>query len=107
MLYDRILTLCELEAGDGSRRLRKKRDLYFGEATVGITRFYTAMQAGTRVDMTAELWPAGVQAGQYCLIDGDQYRVIQVQRKNNSDGLPVELLSLRLSETVFPVEVQQ
>ena len=39
------------------------------------------------------------------LEDKDVYkRQVQIQRKENSDGLPVQLLSLRLSETVFPVE---
>ena len=45
-----------------------------------------------------------ISAEQFCLVDGAQYRIVQIQRKQNSDGLPVQMLSLRLSETVFPVE---
>lgn len=104
MIYDRVLTVCTLDTEAEPRCLRPSRSYYFGESTVGVTRYYAALQAGERVDIAAEMWPAPISAEQFCLVDGNQYRIVQIQRKENSDRLPVQLLSLRLSETVFPVE---
>lgn len=104
MIYDRVLTVCTLDTEAEPRCLRPGRRYYFGESTVGVTRYYAALQAGERVDIAAEMWPAPISAEQFCLVDGAQYRIVQIQRKENSDGLHVQLLSLRLSETVFPVE---
>ena len=50
----------------------RDRSYYFGESTVGVTRYYAALQAGERVDIAAEMWPAPISAEQFCQVDGNQ-----------------------------------
>ena len=104
VIYDRLLTVCDLDSDSVPRVLVPGESYYYRETVIGETRFYAAMQAGARIDMSVEMWRAPVRAGQYCLIDGELYRVVRAQAKDNADGLPVTVLTLRLSETEFPVK---
>ncbi|MEG1604340.1 MAG: hypothetical protein RR340_12085, partial [Cloacibacillus sp.] len=62
MIYDRILTVYDLTDGDSplSRRLIGGRRFFYGERTVGVTRFWAAKQAGEQVDMVVELPEADI-----------------------------------------------
>lgn len=76
----------------------------YGERTVGLSRFYTAMQADTQVDMVVRIPRA------YGLLSGDRvrlrpyawqapeypYLVVQVQQVTDEDNLPATDLSIRV-----------
>lgn len=69
---------------------------FFGEKTVGVNRYYTAMAHDDRTDMlievqrTRELSPATDRAE----IGGAYYRITQVQQVTDDDGLPMTDLAL-------------
>lgn len=69
---------------------------FFGEKTVGVNRYYTAMVHDDRTDMlievqrTRELSPATDRAE----IGGAYYRITQVQQVTDDDGLPMTDLAL-------------
>lgn len=57
---------------------------WYGERTVGLTRFYTARQNNDRVDRLIRILREGawaeIGAEDYCVLsDGYRYRIVQVQ----------------------------
>lgn len=104
MIYDRVLTIYELdgEANALRRRLVRVREYACGEKEVYGTRFYKALQAGERIDRMVELWRADIHADQYAVLDdGEVYRVVQAQHGLNRDGLEITTLTLRREESEY------
>lgn len=107
MYDDGILSLYELRdlASPGnmpSEKLVFLQKAFFGFRVVGYGRFYAALGANQQVDLlvrTPEPLPS-VRVGMYVILeDGLQYRIDNVQRTEDDDGLPVTDLSLfRLGE---------
>lgn len=79
---------------------------YFDYLTIGYGRYYAAKGAQQQVDQllrTPEPLPA-VRVGMYVILeDGLQYRVDNVQRTTDDDGLPVTDLTLFRLEELFDV----
>lgn len=111
MLHDAgILTICSLvETSEGGsmpkKKLLKLRQFYYGERTIGYGRQYAAHGAGEHVDLLAEIWQdREVRPGMYAVShDNIQYRIDQVQHKENDEGLRVTWLSLRRSEDFYDI----
>ena len=88
-LNDGICTFYRPDDGRGSGNFPGKtaKELYlawYGERTVGFSRFFTAQQANTRVDVLIRVlrMPRKNQicAGDLCrLRDGNLYRIVQAQ----------------------------
>lgn len=107
MIYDRMLTICELDDGGSAlrRRLVRLRDYAYGEKKVYGSSFFKAMQAGERIDRMVELWRADIRADQYAvLVDGNVYRVVQAQHGQNRDGLDITTLTLRREESEYDID---
>lgn len=77
----------------------------FAEVTVGMNRQYLARGVDERIDMMIQIWPEQIRPkiGQIAVLtyyeyqedpDGDQYRIDNVQRIENEDGLQVFQLTL-------------
>lgn len=112
MLHDDgILTVCSLEnqnaassARTPNERLVPGQRHYFGERTVGYGRQYAAMGVNQQVDMLVEIWQdRSIRIGMYAVIDGEQYRIDNVQHLKNDDGLRVTYLTMRRLEDLYDV----
>ena len=77
----------------------------FAEVSFGISRQYMAKGVDERVDMMIQIWPEQIRPkiGQIAVLtnceyqeneSGDQFRIDNVQRVDNEDGLPVFQLTL-------------
>lgn len=81
---------------------------YYADRTIGIQRYYTAMQHDNRVDAmvrvqrTYELKPADdrIILSPYSHEDGNAYRIIQLQQVLDDDGLPVTDLTLERDDAI-------
>ena len=81
---------------------------YYADRTIGIQRYYTAMQHDNRVDAmvrvqrTYELKPADdrIILSPYSHVDGNAYRIIQLQQVLDDDGLPVTALTLERDDAI-------
>ena len=81
---------------------------YYADRTIGIQRYYTAMQHDNRVDAmvrvqrTYELKPADdrIILSPYSHVDGNAYRIIQLQQVLDDDGLPVTDLTLERDDAI-------
>lgn len=81
---------------------------YYEDRTVGIQRYYTAMQHDSRVDAmvrvnrTYEVQPAGdrVVLSPFSHEDGSAYRIIQIQQVLDDDGLPATDLTLERDDRI-------
>lgn len=90
--------------------LVEKERFYFGYETLGINRYYTALQANQTIEavITIPGWNTikanthiAIIADAYGVIDADsaQYRIVMVQPTTDEDGLRITRLSLeRLGE---------
>lgn len=104
---DGILTIYETvnAAPPGEKpimRLEEKERFYFGYDTLGINRYYTALQAQQRIEAVVNVpgWN-NIQAEDICGIeDGKQYRVVMVQPMKDENNLKITRLSLeRIGES--------
>lgn len=82
--------------------LKKKSRYYFCFETVGISRYYTALNAGQKVDAVISIpgWE-DVTGEDVCILeDGRQYKVLMVQNSTDENGLKIDRLTLeRKNET--------
>ena len=73
----------------------KRSEHFYEERTVGVSRFYTALQANQHIDMVARIWQdRGIETVQRCEAGGQKYLIRQVQHTTDKDGLPVTDLAL-------------
>lgn len=90
--------------------LQEKERFYFGYETLGINRYYTALQASQQIEAVVSVpgWvmiPANRHIAVIADPDGnltsecDQFRIVMVQPTTDEDGLQITRLSLeRLGE---------
>lgn len=81
--------------------LQLKSRHYFGFETVGINRFYTAMQVDSRVTDLVHIWQdRSITTGDICVLeDGMQYCCSFVQHTEDENGLRITKITLeRLGE---------
>lgn len=82
-------------------KLREGESCYFGFATLGITRYYTAMQAQQLIECVVRIpdWTSAKVTDICILEDGTQYRIAMLQKERDENGLKMSRLSLeRLGE---------
>lgn len=77
--------------------LTLRESFYFGFETLGINRYYTALQAGDQIESVISIpgWQA-ISAAQTVAImeDGLEYKVVLAQPTLDEDGLRITRLSL-------------
>lgn len=78
---------------------------FCGEMTVFHSRFWEAVQAGSRIDVMVELplHRKNADAGMYARYEGHIYRIEQTQYQKDENQLPVTVLSLKRSEDQYDV----
>lgn len=103
---DGIITVCNVingaDPGDKPvRMLSPVESFYFGYDTLGITRYYTALQAHQQIEAVVNIpgWNRIAVESVAVLEDGTQYVVRMAQLQTDEDGLRVTKLSLeRISQ---------
>lgn len=78
-----------------------KSSHYFGYETVGITRYYTAMQANNKISELVHIWQdRSITTQNICVMeDGQQYKCQFVQHTKDENGLLITKITLeRLNE---------
>ena len=101
LLSDGIVIICDLvdtaQKGDSPKmRLDELFREYYGERTVGITRFYESRGAGEQVDMLIRIrYDKLATIGCYAVLSetDEQFRITNVQ-KTHYDGIAYSDLSL-------------
>ena len=103
---DGILIICTTENAveEGMKPvpvLVEKEKFYFGYDTLGITRYYTALQARQQIESVVNIpgWN-DISSLDICVLEnGNQYRLAMIQPQLDDDGLRITKLSLeRLGE---------
>ena len=81
--------------------LAEKEKYYYGFDTVGVTRYYTALQANHQIESVIRVpgWPR-ISVMDICVLEnGDQFRIMFRQPTLDEDGLRITKLSLeRINE---------
>lgn len=109
LLDDGTVKICRLENKTESGRMPKEKlaevsEHFFGERTVGYGRQYAAKGVSQQVDMLIRIWQdRTIRIGMYAVIDGDQYRIDNVQHLYDDDGLRVTDLTLQQLEDLYDV----
>lgn len=119
-LDDGIVRICSLEntADPGfmpNRRLNVKAEQYFEERVISQNRQYLAKGVSEQVDMVIRIWDDGTRPriGMYAVltnyegqesVDGDQFRIDNVQPLMNDEGLRVFDLTLSRMEDRYDVD---
>lgn len=109
---DGVLQICTLknEAASGAmpkEHLVPGKAYFYGERTVGYGRQYAAKGVNEQVDMLVRIWQdRSIRIGMYALIDGDQYRIDNVQHLYDDDGLRVTDLTLNRLEDLYDVPAE-
>lgn len=76
----------------------------FGERVVGYGRQYAAKGINEQVDMLIRFWQdRSIRIGMYAIIDGEQYRIDNVQHLYDDDGLKVTDVTLQRLEDLYDV----
>lgn len=107
MIYDRVVTVHDVTGGGvlGRRLSAAGTSYYCARQTVGIRRYYTALQIGDQTDDVVELpGVCDIRATQIAIFEGHQHRILQVQHATDKDGLPVTVLSLSRLEDLYELE---
>jgi len=112
MIFEGALTLCDLvnTADKGLKPkyiLKRVDEMYFGDRVVGYNRQYAAMGASQVIDKLIRVWRYPIRIGQYCVIDGIQYRVDLVQDLLDEDQLPVTDATLRRMDNFYDIIAEE
>ena len=110
MIYDHLLTIYSV-SGDsvlGRKIVPPGLQFYCARRTVGLHRYYTALQVGQQTDDVLEL-PGrdDILPTQIAVFNGHQYRILQVQHASDKDGLPITVLSLSRMEELYELDTAQ
>ena len=107
MIYDKEIQILSLPPTIGTPlqgKLQQEFSAYCGELTVYHSRYWEAVQAGSRVDLLVELpLRRDVKAEMYAKFEGHIYRIEQVQFGHDKDRLAVTWLSLQRSEVAYDI----
>ncbi len=113
MLHDSgILRVYSLQntAPPGSMPVERLVDMkppceyFYGEKTIGYGRQYAAKGVQEQVDLLVQIWQdRRVRIGQFAVIDGEQYRIQNVQHYVDENGLVVTDLTLQRKDGLYDV----
>lgn len=76
---------------------------FFGDRTVGYNRQYAAKSINQQVDRLVRIWREDIRIGMVAVIEGQQYRIDNVQHLLDDDGLKVTDLTLSRLEDLYDV----
>lgn len=83
--------------------LVEKSKHYFGFGDIGISRYYTALQAGQQISAVVNIpdWH-DIEATDICILeDKKQYRIAMAQPTTDENGLRIMKLSMERTEEVY------
>ena len=108
MIYDipiRILKLPDTVGTPIQGKLEPVFTAFCGEMTVFHSRFWEAVQAGSRIDAMVELplHRKNADAGMFAEYEGHIWSIEQVQYQKDENQLPVTVLSLKRSEEQYDI----
>lgn len=108
MTYDKPISILQLPSDVGTPiqgTLDPVFTAFCGEMTVYHSRFWEAVQAGSRIDVMVELplHRKNVDAGLFAKYEGQIYSIEQAQYQKDANGLPVTVLSLKRSEVQYDI----
>lgn len=108
MIYDKPIEILKLPDDVGTPlqgKLQPVFSAFCGEMTVFHSRFWEAVQAGSRIDVMVELplHRKNADAGMYARYEGHIYRIEQAQYQKDGNALPVTVLSLKREEDCYDV----
>lgn len=108
---DGVLTICQVtnRASPGMKPepvLREKESYYFGYETLGVQRYYTAMQAKQRIEAVVCVPDWGdIQTEDICIMEsGRQYKIAMSQPTTDIDNLRITRLSLERLEENYVIQ---
>lgn len=88
--------------------LVEKERFYYSFDTLGINRYYTALQAQQQIESVVNIpgWPE-IAATDICALEnGDQFRIVMRQPQLNDDGLRITKLSLERMEEKYAIKTE-
>lgn len=110
-----IVSVCNLQNTAAPGRMPVQNlvpvfSAYFGERTVGYNRYYAARGVNQDISLLIRIWRRPVRIGQYAVLtmsenDG-QYRITNVQKLLDDDGLKVTDLTLSALEEFYDVATE-
>ena len=108
MIYEKPIEVLKLPDNVGTPlqgTLRPVFSAFCGEMTVFHSRFWEAVQAGSRIDVMVELplHRKNVSAGMFARYEGHIFSIEQAQFQRDNNQLPVTVLSLKRSEDQYDV----
>lgn len=107
-MYDKPIEILKLPDDVGTPlqgKLQPVFSAFCGEMTVFHSRFWEAVQAGSRIDVMVQLplHRKNADAGMFARYEGHIYSIEQVQYQKDENQLPVTVLSLKRSEDQYDV----
>lgn len=113
MLADGVLRLYQLEntATAGLMPVEQLAlyggDHFYADRVIGYGRQYAAKGVDQRVDRLVRIWDTPVEIGMYAILDdAEQYRIDNVQRLRDDEGLKVVDLTLSRLEENYDVNAE-
>lgn len=108
MIYDKPIEIMKLPDDVGTPlqgKLQPVFSAFCGEMTVFHSRFWEAVQAGSRIDVMVELplHRKNADAGMFARYEGHIYSIEQAQYQKDGNQLPVTVLSLKRSEDQYDI----
>lgn len=108
MIYDKPIEILKLPDDVGTPlqgKLQPVFSAFCGEMTVFHSRFWEAVQAGSRIDVMVQLplHRKNADAGMFVRYEGHIYSIKQAQYQKDENQLPVTVLSLKRSEDQYDV----
>lgn len=108
MIYDTPIQILKLPDNVGTPIQAKLEPVFCafcGEMTVFHSRFWEAVQAGSRIDLMVELplHRKGADAGRFARVGCHIYSIEQAQYQKDANQLPVTVLSLKRSEDQYDI----
>lgn len=108
MIYDKPIQILKLPNAVGTPiqgKLLPVFSAFCGEMTVFHSRFWEAVQAGSRIDVMVELplHRKNIEAEMYAKYEGHVHRIEQVQFQTDENQQPVTVLSMKREGTNYDI----
>ena len=110
---DGILTICSVENDAKPGMMPKpmlviKERFYYGYDTIGISRYYTALQANQRIEAVVNVPGWGdIAVTDICVLEnGNQMRIVMRQPMQDENGLRITKLSLERVDEEYDIKAE-
>lgn len=86
------------------QRLVFHKKAYYGERTIGFSRFYDAKGVNEQIDLLVRIWAdRSIRIGMYAIANDVQYRISNIQQIVADDGLRVTDVTLERIDELYDV----